>query len=184
LRADAARSHSNRRARRSGTDASAPTSNRFSGNPRSLPRSALHRESFSDAGQPSHPHPFHSDARRIDRRNDRAGTVTLAKIRRFSVVCQSKIIPMSISRPISSRPLSGFVRPCHVGSGLTVTRTVCPDPISIRARFQSGFNSAGRHKRRLRGGSFHKVRQLPRARAQAREPDSMERSRGWTRDRR
>ena len=52
------------------------------------------------------------------------------------------------------------------------------------ARFQSRFNSAGRHKRHLRGGSFHKVRQLPRARAQVRVPDSMERSRGWARDRR
>jgi hypothetical protein len=50
-----------------GTDASALTSSLFSGNPRSLPHSALHRESFSDAGQPSRPHPFHSDARRMDR---------------------------------------------------------------------------------------------------------------------
>jgi hypothetical protein len=52
------------------------------------------------------------------------------------------------------------------------------------ARFQSRFNSAGRHKRHLRGGSFHRVRQLPRARAQGRVPDSMERSRGWAHDRR
>jgi short chain dehydrogenase len=52
------------------------------------------------------------------------------------------------------------------------------------ARFQSRFNSAGRHKRHLRGGSFHKVRQLPRARAQVRVSDSMKRSRGWVRDRR
>ena len=44
--------------------------------------------------------------------------------------------------------------------------------------------AAGRHKRHRRGGSFHKVRQLPRARAQVRVPDSMERSRGWARDRR
>jgi hypothetical protein len=52
------------------------------------------------------------------------------------------------------------------------------------ARFQSGFNSAGRRKHHLRGGSFHKVRPLPPARAQVRVPDSMERSRGWARDRR
>ncbi len=52
------------------------------------------------------------------------------------------------------------------------------------ARVEGRFNSVGRHKRRLRGGSFHKVRQLPRARAQVRVPDSMERSRGWARDRR
>jgi hypothetical protein len=45
------------------------------------------------------------------------------------------------------------------------------------ARFQNRFNSAGRHKRHLRGGSFHKVRLLPRARAQVRVPDSNERSR-------
>lgn len=52
------------------------------------------------------------------------------------------------------------------------------------ARFQSRFNSAGRHKLRLRGGSFRKLRQLPHARARVRVPDSMERSRGWARDRR
>jgi hypothetical protein len=51
-------------------------------------------------------------------------------------------------------------------------------------RIQSRFNSAGRHKRPLRGGSFHRVRQLPRARAQVPAPDSIERSLGWVHDRR
>ena len=52
------------------------------------------------------------------------------------------------------------------------------------ARIQNRFNSAGRHKRHLRGGSFHKVRQLPRARVQVPVPDSMEQSLGWAHDRR
>ena len=49
------------------------------GNPRSRPHSELHRESFPDAGQPSRPHPFRSDALRIDRCRDHAPSRTYAE---------------------------------------------------------------------------------------------------------
>jgi hypothetical protein len=48
-----------------------------------------------------------------------------------------------------------------------------PHQISIRAT--ELVNSEGQHKRRLRGGSFHTVHPLPRARVQVPGSDSMER---------
>jgi hypothetical protein len=78
------------------------------------------------------------------------------------------------------RPNGWRIRSKRFRTNQKSSSCVCP----VTMTFQSRFNSAGRHKRHLRGGSFHKVRQLLRARVQVRVPDSMERSRGCARDRR
>src|SRR5205823_10803512 len=77
-----------------------------------------------------------------------------------------------------------MIYPLSLHDALPISVTLCSQQksslfwITLWLERITAFNSAGRHKGHLRGGSFHKVRQLPRVRAQVRVPDSMERSRG------
>jgi hypothetical protein len=143
------------------------------------------RERDHRAGGQRHANIAAHRRRVADLERHQQGMAAQAHQRRSDPICR-RLEPVQLGDRAGCRNFEAVAGGLQRGPGWDAIPSVRNDHIvEIKGpHIQSRFNSAGRHKRRLRGGSFHKVRQLPPARAQVRVPDSMERSRGWARDRR